>query len=66
MFKHVKGKITSKDHEQIAEFSLEFKVESEAVIVYVRHLEQIKMTAGINSRERKTRNSKYRTDLRGF
>ena len=50
MFKE--KKITSKDHEQITQFSSEFIVESEAVIAYIQHLEQIKMSSGIKSRER--------------
>ena len=57
MFKE--KKITSKDHKQITQFSSEFIVESEAVIAYIRHLEQIKMSSGIKSREReKNKNSK--------
>ena len=47
-----KEKITSKDFEQITQFSSEFMVKSKVVIPYIWHLEQIKMTAGIKSRER--------------
>ena len=45
------NKVTSKDHEQITQFSSEFIVESNALIAYVQHLEQIKMTTGIKYRE---------------